>query len=72
VFNGSIKLYRYVVFFDNGSSQEFDVNHVIRKGGVTRVRELKGNTRAINRIELWYGTKDFTGRNVNIQAWGLN
>jgi hypothetical protein len=72
VFNGNIKIYRYVVFFDDGRSQEFAVNHVIKKGGVTRARELQGNTRAITRIELWYGTKGFTGRNVNIQAWGLN
>ena len=73
VFNGNIKIYRFVVFFDNGSSQEFPVNHVIKKGTVTGVRELKGNTRAINRIELWYnGTKGSTGRTVNIQAWGLN
>ena len=73
VFNGNIKLYRFVVFFDDGSSQEFPVNHVIKKGAVTGVRELKGNTRAINRIELWYnGTKGSTGRTVNIQAWGLN
>ena len=73
VFNGNIKIYRFVVFFDDGSSQEFPVNHVIKKGAVTGVRELKGNTRAINRIELWYkGTKGSTGRSVNIQAWGLN
>jgi hypothetical protein len=72
VFNGNIKLYRFVVFYDDGSSQEFAINHVIHKGGVTRARELKGNAGSINRIELWYGTKGFTGRTVNIQAWGLN
>jgi Protein of unknown function (DUF2541) len=73
VFNGNIKIYRFVVFFDDGSSQEFPVNHVIKKGEVTGVRELKGNTKAINRIELWYnGTKGSTGRTVNIQALGLN
>ena len=73
VFNGNIKIYRFVVFFADGSSQEFPVNHVIKKGEVTGVRELKGNTMAINRIELWYnGTKGSTGRTVNIQAWGLN
>jgi len=72
VFNGNIKIYRFVVFFDDGRSQEFALNQVIKKGGVTQVLELKGNTRAINRIELFYGTKGFTGRNVNIQAWGLN
>ena len=73
VFNGNIKIYRFVVFFDDGSSQDFPVNHVIKKGEVTRARELTGNTKAINRIELWYnGTKGSTGRTVNIQAWGLN
>ena len=71
VFNGNIKLYRFVVFFDDGRSQEFAINHVIHKGGVTRAKELKGNTRSINKIEIWYGTKGFTGRTVNIQAWGL-
>jgi hypothetical protein len=72
VFNGNIKIYRFIVFYDDGSSQEFAINHVIHKGGVTRARELKGNAGSINRIELWYGTKGFTGRTVNIQAWGLN
>jgi hypothetical protein len=72
VFNGNIKIYRFVVFFDNGRSQEFAINHVIHKGGVTRAKELKGNTSSINKIEIWYGTKGFTGRTVNIQAWGLN
>jgi hypothetical protein len=73
VFNGNIKIYRFVVFFDDGSSQEFPVNHVIKKGAVTGVRELKGNKKAINRIDLWYnGTNGSTGRTVNIQALGLN
>jgi len=73
VFNGNIKIYRFVVFFDDGSSQNFEVNHVIKKGAVTGVRELKGNTMSINRIELWYnGTHGSTGRTVNVQAWGLN
>jgi hypothetical protein len=72
VANGNIKLSHFVVIFDDGSSQEFIVNQLIKKGGVTQPRNLTAKPVSINRIEFWYGSKGYTGRNIMLQAWGLN
>ena len=69
---GSINMYRFLVFFGDGSSQEMAVNQVIKKGGETRVLDLKGIFRIINRIDLRYGTKGYSGRKAIVQVWGLH
>jgi hypothetical protein len=70
--NGNIKLVHFVVVFDDGSSQDFLVNKVIQKGGITQVRDLTAKPVSISRIDFWYGSKGYTGRNIMLQAWGLS
>ena len=72
VANGNIKLSHFVVIFDDGSSQEFIVNQVIKKGGVTQPRNLTVKPMSISRIDFWYSSKGYTGRNIMVQAWGLS
>lgn len=70
--NGSINIYRFEVFFGNGSSQELEVNRVVNKGGETRILDLKGIFRTIDRIELRYGTKGYSKKKAIVQVWGLH
>jgi hypothetical protein len=48
-------LYRFVVRFENGGSQEMQVANFIPQGGYTRTLDLKGGERFIRRVNFFYG-----------------
>lgn len=62
---------RIVVHFENGGEEELDLRDRIPAGGQTRWIDLKGGTRKIDRIELWYDAAT-TRRGVRsqISAYG--
>lgn len=59
------------VHFGNGEVQDFQVRETIQEGGRTRVLDLPGNTRVIERVELVYKTegKRREGR-ATVHVWG--
>lgn len=69
---GSINMHRFIVFFGNGTFQEILVRKVIQRGGETRVLDLAGNTRIINRVEFLFDTKNYARKKAVIQLWGLH
>lgn len=67
---GSINVYRCVIHFENGESQEIDLRSTFRKGSKSRIVDLSGNRRLIDKISFWYDTKDFSANKAVVVVWG--
>ena len=51
---GGIQFRHVLVHFGNGDSQEVQVRQRIPAGGQTRAIDLRGESRNISSVELWY------------------
>ena len=65
-----INLHKCVVHFENGGIQEIDLRENIPAGGETRVIDLDGKRRFIEKIVLWYDSKNYADHKAVIEAWG--
>ncbi|MDX1903982.1 MAG: DUF2541 family protein [Thermonemataceae bacterium] len=54
----SVNFYDMKIYFGNGQMQDVSLRSVIPAGGESRVIDLDGNDRVINRIEFVYDTKN--------------
>lgn len=70
VTGGSLNMHRCVVHFENGSKQEIQLKYNFAKGSTSRVIDLKGNKRLIDRVAFWYDTKNFSGRKAKVTLFG--
>ncbi len=59
------------VHFRMGDVQDINVRAVIPAGGESRVIDLRGGDRVINRIEFWYDAQSITGRSGIVEVYGL-
>ncbi len=57
------------VHFANGAVQDVEIRRVIPAGGETRVIDLVGDDRIIQRIELWYDAQSLGGKAV-VRVYG--
>lgn len=67
---GSINMHKVIVHFENGGTQEIQVKHTFGRGDDSRVIDLKGNNRFIEKVVFWYDTKNFARRKATISLWG--
>jgi hypothetical protein len=67
---GALNMHKCVVHFENGGSQEVELRHNFTKGSDSRVVDLKGNKRFIEKIEFWYDTKNTADRKATVVVWG--
>ena len=67
---GSINVYRCVIHFENGESQEIDLRNTFRKGSKSRIVDLDGSRRLIDKISFWYDTKDYSANKAVVVIWG--
>mgnify|MGYP001172811217 CR=1 FL=1 len=68
--NSGINLHKMVVHYGNGEKQELEVREEIRKGGESRVIDLKGNRRVILSVDFWYDTKGLINDKAIVELWG--
>src|SRR5438094_22877 len=52
---GAVEFIRVVIHYGDGEPEEVAVRERIRDGGTTRAIDLRGHTRYIRSVELWYG-----------------
>lgn len=69
VFHAPVEFLNVQVHFRNGESQEIEVRQFIERGGATRVIDLPGNKRFIERIVFWYKTPEFARERATVQVW---
>lgn len=65
--NGPINLHKCTVDFASGDDQ--DLTFATDTSG-SRVVDLKGNNRAIDKIVFWYDTKNSADKKAVVEVWG--
>lgn len=60
------------IHFDNGSVQEVTLRNRFAQGSESRVIDLDGGLRHLNKIEFWYETKGFLRGKARVAVWGRN
>ena len=67
-----INLHKIVVHFGNGDVQEIETRHNLPAGGETRVIDLEGNKRVIQKVVFWYEANSLgKGKRSEVHLWGL-
>lgn len=67
---GGINLHKVFVHFGDGQVQELEVREDIQAGGETRVIDLAGNRRVIQKVVFWYDTKNYANQKATVELWG--
>jgi hypothetical protein len=65
-----LNMHRCVVHFANGGEQEILTRHNFTQGSGSRVIDLKGNNRIINRISFTYDTQGLLRGKATITVFG--
>jgi hypothetical protein len=65
-----LTMHRCVVHFGNGTSQEIELRNNFSQGSDSRVVDLAGNNRIINRISFWYDTKGLLRGKATVTVFG--
>lgn len=66
----SLNMYRATIYFENGGSQDVDLRNNFGRGSSSRVIDLNGKRRKIDKIIFWYDTKDRSHRKATVTVWG--
>lgn len=67
---GAVNMHRCIVHFENGETQEIALKHQFRRGDDSRVIDLVGNQRFIDRIVFFYDTKNRSRHRAVVNVWG--
>ncbi|MBC7935509.1 MAG: DUF2541 family protein [Rhizobacter sp.] len=67
---GSLNMHRCVVHFENGGQQEVELRHNFDKRSFSRIVDLKGNSRIIERISFWYDTQNSSNNRAKLSVLG--
>lgn len=67
---GSLNMHKVVVHFENGGQQEIELRHQFNRGSSSRIVDLKGNNRFIEKIVFWYDTQNNSRNKARLTVWG--
>jgi hypothetical protein len=70
--DGPLKMYTMKIYFDNGAVQNVELRNRFAQGSESRVIDLDGGLRHLNKIEFWYETKGFARGRARVAVWGKN
>jgi hypothetical protein len=70
VTDGPLRVYNMKVHFDNGDVQEVSIRMLIPMSGESRVINLEGGLRHLQKIEFWYETVGFKDGKSRVAVWG--
>lgn len=72
VTDGPLKMYSMTVHFDNGGTQNVELRNTFSQGSWSRVIDLDGGLRRLEKIEFVYETAGFAKGKSRIAVWGKN
>ncbi len=72
VTDGPLKMYSMKIHFDNGGVQNIELRNHFAQGSESRVIDLDGGLRHLEKIEFWYETKGFRRGRARVAVWGKN
>ena len=67
---GALNMYKVVVHFENGGQQEIEPRHNFAARSSSRIVDLKGNNRLIEKISFWYDTVNSSNRKAKLTVLG--
>lgn len=70
VTGGSMNMHKCIVHFENGGVQEIDLRHTFTRASSSRVIDLRGNKRFIEKVVFWYDTKNFSRGRATVTVFG--
>ena len=70
VTDGPLKMYKMVIHFDNGTTQNVPLRFNFPAGSESRVIDLDGGLRHLSSIAFTYETKGFQKGKSRIAVWG--
>jgi hypothetical protein len=70
VTDGPLRVYNMKVHYDNGDVQEVSLRMLIPMNGESRVINLDGGLRHLQKIEFWYETVGFRDGKARLAVWG--
>ena len=72
VTDGPLKMYSMIIHFDNGATQDVSMRFKFAQGSESRVIDLDGGLRHLNKITFRYETKGFARGRSRVAVWGRN
>jgi hypothetical protein len=70
VTGGSMNMHKCIVHFENGGVQEIDLRHTFTRASSSRVIDLRGNKRFIEKVVFWYDTKNLSRGRATVTVFG--
>ncbi|HRD56580.1 MAG TPA: DUF2541 family protein [Ferruginibacter sp.] len=67
---GSLNMHKVVVHFENGGQQEINLRHNFERRSSSRIVDLKGNNRIIEKIVFWYDTQNSANNKARVTVLG--
>lgn len=67
---GTLNMHKCTVHFKNGDIQDIEFADEVNKTNDGRMMELKGNSRAIEKVTFWYDTKNSADQKSTVEIWG--
>ena len=67
---GPINMHKMVVHFHNGTTKDIPLKNKFAAGGESRVIDLPGNNRVIDKVVFWYDTKNYSDSKAVVELWG--
>ena len=68
--NAGINITKMIVHFRNGQKQDVSLRQNIPAGGETRVIDIKGKKRIIQKVVFYYDTKKRASRRATVELYG--
>ena len=68
--NGSLNMQKCIIHFENGGTKEVMLRHNFTGKSASRIIDLPGNKRLIEKIVFWYDTKNVSGRRATVLVYG--
>lgn len=67
---GPLQMHRMVVHFDNGREQVVELRDRFSPGSESRIIDLNGGLRRLQKIEFWYETRGVARGRSQVSVWG--
>ncbi len=71
VMGAAVEFKRIVIHFENGSEQVLEKNRLVRKGNKSRVVDLDGDTRLIDKVVFRYEARSKGWKGARIKLFGV-
>ena len=68
--NGSLNMKKCIIHFENGGAKEVALRHNFAGKSTSRIIDLPGNRRLIEKIVFWYDTKNVSRRRATVLVYG--